>query len=608
MDDGHSRQDTFAQPAEGEYVLSLKDLFRVVWRRLWIVALVAIVLGGAAFGYSISQASVYQASLQMLIGQSGGVSDTPSDALALQQLTQTMSQAANSRPIAEDVIAQLELDMTPEELLGGLEVEPDPESQFIWVHYNDTDPEMAARIANAIGGVFSDRIAEVSPEASDITATVWSEADVSENPVSPAPARNAALAIAFGGFLGLALVFLLEYLDDSWNSPEEAEEISGVPTFGVIPQFVQPTGKKALSGGKRTPPSSPSAAYSRGVSRAVEPYKSEYRSIAQDGRVLWPFGLVLVDADGKIEESNPALQQMLGYTADEMKGEDFARFAAHPDAAESHDGIHKGLMEGGSEQYQTEKRCVRKDGQILWTRLTVSLMRDPDGEARFSLCMVDDVTGRKQLEGELKLSRESRIHSEKRLASIVENSPLAIQTFTEDGFALLANEAWRDFWGWGGRSAEGVNVLEDEGVRDAGLKPYIEKSIAAKEAVKTPPLRREERWMQASIHPILNGGGSVVEMLLAVEDITTSQISRENESKLESLEAALDRMEQELDKAGEDRDRSRRDLEEAVAERDRLEKSLKESQDRFRSIIQYATDTTSSEKGDGERGGRDGPL
>jgi capsular polysaccharide biosynthesis protein len=37
--------------------------------------------------------------------------------------------------------------------------------------------------------------------------------------------------------LGVGLAFLLEYLDDRWNSPEETERVSGVPTLGAIPKF-----------------------------------------------------------------------------------------------------------------------------------------------------------------------------------------------------------------------------------------------------------------------------------------------------------------------------------------------------------------------------------
>ena len=47
---------------------------------------------------------------------------------------------------------------------------------------------------------------------------------------------------------GMRLAFLLEYVDDSWRSPEEAEQVSGVPTFGVIPEFEALTGKKEAEG------------------------------------------------------------------------------------------------------------------------------------------------------------------------------------------------------------------------------------------------------------------------------------------------------------------------------------------------------------------------
>jgi capsular polysaccharide biosynthesis protein len=49
--------------------------------------------------------------------------------------------------------------------------------------------------------------------------------------------RNGLLTLAFGLLLGVVLALFLEYLDDSWRSPEEVEQISGVPTYGVIPEF-----------------------------------------------------------------------------------------------------------------------------------------------------------------------------------------------------------------------------------------------------------------------------------------------------------------------------------------------------------------------------------
>jgi capsular exopolysaccharide synthesis family protein len=49
--------------------------------------------------------------------------------------------------------------------------------------------------------------------------------------------RNGLLALALGLIIGMGLAFLLEYLDDRWNSPEEMERVSGAPTFGIIPEF-----------------------------------------------------------------------------------------------------------------------------------------------------------------------------------------------------------------------------------------------------------------------------------------------------------------------------------------------------------------------------------
>jgi capsular polysaccharide biosynthesis protein len=70
-----------------------------------------------------------------------------------------------------------------------------------------------------------------------LTANVYEEAMVPESPVSPDPLRNGLLGAMFGIMLGIGLALLMEYLDRSWRSPEEVEQVSGVPTFATIPEF-----------------------------------------------------------------------------------------------------------------------------------------------------------------------------------------------------------------------------------------------------------------------------------------------------------------------------------------------------------------------------------
>ncbi len=226
---------------EGAYGPSLKELFGVVRKRLWLLVLAAITLAGIAVGFSILQTPTYEASIRILISQEGEPSGNPGslegEVSGLQQLTQTMTEAVNRPPITGAVIEQLGLQTTSEDLQKNLNVEQVRATQFIQVSYKDTNPVRVQQVANAVGDEFSNQISEVSPTSNSMRATVLERAEVPDEPVSPDPVRNGLVALAIGAMLGVVLAFLLEYLDESWRSREEVERTSGVPTFGIIPEY-----------------------------------------------------------------------------------------------------------------------------------------------------------------------------------------------------------------------------------------------------------------------------------------------------------------------------------------------------------------------------------
>lgn len=238
---------------EEEYAISVKELLQVIRRWIWAVALVMCILTASAVGLSLLQTPEYGASIKILVGQKQG-DEAPvnlgSDVEGLQQLTLTVAEVIPTRPVAEGVIKQLDLRTTPEELLEDVSVEQVTDTQVVEVSYRDTDPERAQMVANTIGDVFSEQVAEVSPSTNAVTATVWERAALPNSPVSPNPARNGILALVLGGMLGLGLAFLLEHLDDRWRSPEEVEQISGVPTFGMIRAFEVPKTKTEAKKGE----------------------------------------------------------------------------------------------------------------------------------------------------------------------------------------------------------------------------------------------------------------------------------------------------------------------------------------------------------------------
>ena len=194
---------------------SLEDLLLVLWRRLWLILLVPLLCAGAALGYSFSQMPVYESSVMLLVRQEQQEGATPGDLAGemegLQQVTQTVVVAAETRPVAAAVIDELGLGTSPERFLQNMSVEQVTATQFIEVSYQDTDPQRAQQVVSTVGTVLSESISEQSPTANNIVVSLWEGAEVPDEPESPNPLRNLVVAVVFGGMFGLGLAFLLEY-------------------------------------------------------------------------------------------------------------------------------------------------------------------------------------------------------------------------------------------------------------------------------------------------------------------------------------------------------------------------------------------------------------
>jgi capsular polysaccharide biosynthesis protein len=236
---GTQASAAFTRVSEDERSFSLSDLTRVVLKRLWVILLVVCVVVGAAVGASLWQTPTYEASAQVWVDQKQGDQQTnlAGTVEGLQTIILTMIHAIDSRPVAQEAIQRLELDMTPAELLDNLSIEQVESTSFIVLTYRGHDRVEATKIVNTVGQVSSELISERSAAGSQLTANVYEEAMVPDSPVSPDPLRNGILAAIFGVMLGVGLALLMEYLDHSWRSPEEVEQVSGVPTFATIPEF-----------------------------------------------------------------------------------------------------------------------------------------------------------------------------------------------------------------------------------------------------------------------------------------------------------------------------------------------------------------------------------
>ncbi|MFZ5817898.1 MAG: diguanylate cyclase domain-containing protein [Bacillota bacterium] len=114
-----------------------------------------------------------------------------------------------------------------------------------------------------------------------------------------------------------------------------------------------------------------------------------------------PIGMALVDAGGRILEVNPALCQMLGYSAAELTRMDLMAVTHPEDVAADLAQLHR-VFEGRMDGYRMEKRYIHKDGRIIWGELRAAVVRDSRGRLRYVLGQVQDVTEQKLHEEQLR--------------------------------------------------------------------------------------------------------------------------------------------------------------------------------------------------------------
>ena len=132
------------------------------------------------------------------------------------------------------------------------------------------------------------------------------------------------------------------------------------------------------------------------VQEALRQSEVRFRAIFENAAL----GIALSDPSGVLLASNPAMQQLLGYNAPQLRQVKFTAIT-HPDDLGAGVNLYQQLISGLIPSYQLEKRYFHKNGNVVWGRLTVSLVRDSSGSPLFSVAMVEDITAAKQTESAL---------------------------------------------------------------------------------------------------------------------------------------------------------------------------------------------------------------
>jgi len=112
-----------------------------------------------------------------------------------------------------------------------------------------------------------------------------------------------------------------------------------------------------------------------------------------------PIGIAIIDNNGRPIISNSKLQEMLGYSEEELSRMTFNEFSESDDAKKNM-ALLSDLLAGKIDSYQLNKRYIRKDGQMVWGEVTSTLFPIED-QSFYVIGMVTDITKRMKAEQEL---------------------------------------------------------------------------------------------------------------------------------------------------------------------------------------------------------------
>ena len=161
--------------------------------------------------------------------------------MPMQNIRKTLQVIIKDSTIMEKVVQELNLDRSPEALAGQITVQSIDASQVVSIGVTDTDPTMAANIANTTAKVFKEEIPNIV-DFNDVQ--LLSDAKIIPNPINENQNRSIMISFIIGLVAGIGLVFFLDSLDDSVKSEDDVEEFLGVPVLGKVSKMKKKNLKK----------------------------------------------------------------------------------------------------------------------------------------------------------------------------------------------------------------------------------------------------------------------------------------------------------------------------------------------------------------------------
>lgn len=221
-----------------EITIDLMDLFQVVFKKLHLVLLAGIIAAlVAVLVTKLFMTPVYTSTTKMYVlsKQDANSAVTSSDLQAGSQLTKDYMELIKSRSVMEQVISQLQLDMSVDKLSGEITVSNTADTRILSISVENESPKLAKEIADAVRESASVQITQITQITDADAVNMVEEGNLPKNPTSPNTMKNAMLGGILGIFLALGAIVLIYILDDTIKTPDDVERYLGLTVLTSIP-------------------------------------------------------------------------------------------------------------------------------------------------------------------------------------------------------------------------------------------------------------------------------------------------------------------------------------------------------------------------------------
>ena len=234
-------------------------------------------------------------------------------------------------------------------------------------------------------------------------------------------------------------------------------------------------------------------------------------------------GMSLTDTTGHWVKVNQRLCDIVGYTEQELLQKSFQDIT-HPDDLHLNVSDGESLLGGAVKFFQTEKRYIHRNGHIVWTHLTVSLIRGSDGQPRFFLAHIEDISARKALEVSLKGAEATQRATLSAIPDLLFEVGLdgVFHSFHTARGELLAQPAAALV----GRNAADLLSGPSAAALMAGLNEAHEKGRAENKQIVLD-LHRGQGLFELSIARNTGAGGAVPRFVVIARDITERKMAQD---------------------------------------------------------------------------------